>query len=78
MAVERRDLYDQVSKQLPSGVYESTIIAATRLALGRVNAADFFVAHDDFRIAQASKGTRKGEARFVNSMRFFGRFKIGL
>lgn len=75
MAVERKDLYDQVSKQLPRGVDESTRIAATRLALGRVNAADFFAAQDDFRIAKASRGTGKGEARFIHSVHFFGRLR---
>ncbi|MDP3998509.1 MAG: hypothetical protein Q8P89_02740 [bacterium] len=73
MAVERKDLYDQISEQLPVGVDESTRIAATRLALGKVNAADFFAAQEDFRIAQRSKGTKKGEAKFIHSMQFFGK-----
>ncbi len=74
VVVERGDLYSEVSKQLPRRVDESTRTTATRFALGGgVGASDFFEAHDDLRIIQLSEGTRNGEARFLNRMRFFGR-----
>ena len=73
MAVER-SLYNVVSKQLPRRVAESTINTATEFVLKRrVGAAAFLEALFDSSIAQASGGTRKGEARVLRMTQFFGR-----